>query len=133
MKRPNPLYYTTIGSLITTVRQITGKTEEEAKEYFNMLNKHKNILENKTFKDIAEYVFTTFGNEEVEELWKQSLAIVYDNVRAPLFVLFNEEGYPMPLKDDGTFTGVLYELSKSEEEMKVQVNIEFIFSGEENQ
>ena len=57
-KKLCPLYYTTIGSLVATVMQVTGKTEEEALKYYKNLEKNKKILEEKTFSEIAEYVFT---------------------------------------------------------------------------
>ncbi len=121
-KKLCPLYYTTIGSLVATVMQVTGKSEEEALEYYKFLEKNKKILEEKTFSEIAEYVFTTFGDEKYEEIWKQSLIIVYDDRRSPMFALSDGETV-MPLKKDGAYTGILMEFMKDEP----QVAYEFIF------
>lgn len=126
-KKLCPLYYTTIGSLVATVMQLTGKSEEDALKYYKNLEKNKKILESKTFKEIAEYVFTTFGDEAVEEAWKQSLIIVYDDRRSPMFALSDGETV-MPLKKDGSFTGILMEFNKDEP----RVAAEFIFADDDD-
>lgn len=125
----NPLYHTTIGSLVTTVAMVTGKSEIQSLKYYNLLKKNKQLLEGKTFKELAEYVFTTFGDESVEEQWKGSLVIVFDDFRSPLFTLSDGETI-LPLRPDGMYTGVLLEAVKDEEEVKTAFGIEFIFDEE---
>ena len=129
-KQINPLYHTTIGSLITTVAMVTGKSEIVALKFYNSLKRNKQILENKTFKELAEYIFTTFGDEAVEENWKKSLVIVYDDFRSPLFALSDGEKI-LPLRADGIYTGILYEFTKPEEEVKTAIGVEFIFDDED--
>lgn len=123
----NPLYFTTIGSLITTVMQVTGKTEDDAMKYYTFVKKNaKTVIGDKTFKEIAEYVFTTFGDELAEAAWKSSLVIVYDDIRTPMFALSNGETV-LPLKRDGTYSGILMEFMKEEP----NVAVEFIFDDVE--
>jgi hypothetical protein len=115
-----PLYFTTIGSLITTVMQVTGKSEDDAMKHYSLIKKNaKTVIGDKTFKEIAEYIFTTFGDEAVEATWKNSLVIVYDDVRTPMFALFDGERV-LPLKRDGTYTGILMQLMKEEPNIYVE-------------
>ena len=125
----NPLYFTTIGSLITTVMQVTGKSEDDAMKHYTFVKKNaKTVIGDKTFKEIAEYIFTTFGDEAAEAAWKSSLVIVYDDVRTPMFALFDGERV-LPLKRDGTYTGILMQLMKDDP----NICVEKIFDENENE
>lgn len=118
--KPSPLYTTLIGSIISTVGMVSGKSEIQNRKLFNALKKDKKVLPD-TVEKICDYIFTIHGDENVEEVFKSRTVLVYDeqNVRQPLVCLMtiqttlNDDGdeieYPalMPLDPKGNLYGVM--------------------------
>lgn len=118
--KPSPLYTTLVGSIISTVGMISGKSEIQNRKLFNILKKDKKVLPD-TVEKICDYIFTIHGDENVEEEFKSRTVMVYDesDVRQPLVCLMviqtttNDDGdeieYPalLPLDPKGNLYGVM--------------------------
>lgn len=120
ISKPSPLYSTLIGSVITTVGALSGKSEIQNRKLFNTLKKDPKVLPD-TVEEICDYIFTIHGDENVEEEFKSRTVLVYDeqNIRQPLVCLMsiqttvNDDGdeieYPvlLPLDPNGNLYGVM--------------------------
>jgi hypothetical protein len=118
--KPNELYTTLIGSIISTVGMISGKSEVQNRKLFNLLKKEPKVLPD-TVEKICDYIFTIHGDENVEEEFKSRAVLVYDeqNIRQPLVCFMtiqttlNDDGdeveYPvlLPLDPKGNLYGVM--------------------------
>lgn len=118
--KPNELYATLIGSIISTVGMISGKSEIQNRKLFNALKKDPKVLPD-TVEKICDYIFTIHGDENVEEEFKSRAVLVYDeqNIRQPLVCFMtiqttvNDDGdeveYPvlLPLDPKGALYGVM--------------------------
>ena len=100
-------YRTLVGSVVTTIGIITGKSELQVRKTYNMMKKNKQVIPH-TVAEICEYVWSIFGDDD-KIAARANMVLVYDrlNIRAPLVTLVNENGNIMPLSPDGTFTGIL--------------------------
>jgi len=100
-------YRTLVGSIVTTIGIITGKSELQVRKTYNMMKKNKQVIPH-TVAEICEYVWSIFGDDD-KIAARANMVLVYDrlNIRAPLVTLVNENGNIMPLSPDGTFTGIL--------------------------
>jgi len=136
--KPNELYTTLIGSIITSVGMICGKNEMANRKLFNSISKHKEILNSyDTVEKLCDYIFTIYGDESKEELFKANTCLVYDElgIRMPLVCLFtdvqDEEGnaYPklLPLDPKGNMYGVM----QSFEAGSPNVYMESVYNPEE--
>lgn len=122
-------YRTLVGSIVTTVGIITGKSELQVRKTYNMLKKNKQVIPH-TVAEICEYVWSIFGDDDkISE--RANMVLVYDklNIRAPLVTLVNENGNILPLSPDGTFTGILMTAANGSD----YVGVEFLYTetGEE--
>lgn len=116
-------YRTLVGSIVTTIGIITGKSELQVRKTYNMLKKNKQAIPN-TVAEICEYVWTIFGDgSKIAE--RANMVLVYDklNIRAPLVTLVNENGNIMPLSPDGTYTGILMTAASGSD----YVGVEFLY------
>lgn len=116
-------YRTLVGSIVTTVGIITGKSELQVRKTYNMLKKNKRAIPN-TVAEICDYVWSIFGDDDkIAE--RANMVLVYDklNIRAPLVTLVNENGNIMPLSPDGTFTGILMTAANGSD----YVEVEFLY------
>ena len=118
--KPSLLYNTLIGSIISTVGMISGKSEIQNRKLFNTLKKDPKVLPD-TVEKICDYIFAIHGDENVEEEFKSRAVLVYDeqNIRQPLVCLMsiqttlNDDGdeveYPvlLPLDPNGNLYGVM--------------------------
>ena len=139
--KPNELYTTLIGSIITTVGSISGKSEIQNRKLFNTLKKDSKVLPD-TVEKICDYIFTIHGDENVEEEFKSRAVLVYDeqNIRQPLVcfmtirTMLNDDGdeveYPvlLPLDPKGNLYGVMRAFMSG----SPTVYIEPVFEQEEN-
>lgn len=117
-------YRTLVGSIVTTVGIITGKSELQVRKTYNMLKKNKQVIPS-TVAEICEYVWSIFGDDsKIAE--RANMVLVYDklNIRAPLVTLVNENGNIMPLSPDGTFTGILMTAANGSD----YVGVEFLYN-----
>lgn len=100
-------YRTLVGSIVTTIGIITGKSEQEVRKTYNRLKKNKKNIPY-TVAGICDYVWSVFGdNDKIAA--RANMVLVYDklNIRSPLVTFVNDDGNLMPLSPDGTFTGIL--------------------------
>lgn len=118
--KPNELYTTLIGSIISTVGIISGKSEVQNRKLFNLLKKDSKVLPD-TVEKICDYIFTIHGDENVKEEFKSRAVLIYDeqNIRQPLVCFMtiqttvNDDGdeveYPvlLPLDPKGNLYGVM--------------------------
>lgn len=118
--KPNELYTTLVGSIISTVGMISGKSEIQNRKLFNLLKKDPKVLPD-TVEKLCDYIFTIHGDENVEEEFKSRVVLVYDeqNIRQPLVCFMtiqttvNDDGdeieYPvlLPLDPKGRLYGVM--------------------------
>ena len=139
--KPNELYTTLIGSIITTVGSISGKSEIQNRKLFNTLKKNPKVLPENVEK-IADYIFTIHGDENVEEEFKSRAVLVYDElgIRQPMVCLMviqttlNDDGdeveYPvlLPLDPSGKLHGVMQAFMSG----SPTVYLEPVFEQEEN-
>ena len=94
IKKPDELYTTLIGSIITSVGMISGKTYESNKELFNNLKKDKKILKPyNTVKELCDYIFSIHGRDTVRDLFENGICLCYDepSLRQPLVCFVNEQ------------------------------------------
>lgn len=140
MSKPNPLYTTLIGSIITSVGMICGKSEIQNRKLFTTLNKNKITLKPyDTVEKLCDYIFAIHGDKAKEELFKSKTCLVYDEagIRMPLVCLFtyvqDEEGnlYPKLLPLDPK--GYLYGVMQSFEAGSPNVFMESVFDKEETE
>lgn len=125
----NPLYYTLVGSIITTIGILTGKSEIQNKKLYQDLNKHKQILK-PTVQEITDYIWTIYGNDELIKL-RANIVLVYDKlgVRVPMVTLINPETETLlPLKQNGEFTGIL----KVANEGRDYIGVEYLYDEDGN-
>lgn len=117
-------YRTLVGSIVTTIGIITGKTEQQVRKTYNMLKKNKQDIPN-TVSEICEYVWSIFGNDDMIAE-RANMVLVYDtlNIRSPLVTLVSENGNIMPLSPNGTFTGILMTAAKGSD----YVGVEFLYN-----
>lgn len=100
-------YRTLVGSIVTTIGIITGKSEQEVRKTYNHLKKNKKNIPY-TVAEICNYVWSIFGDDDKIAV-RAKMVLVYDklNIRSPLVTFVNENGNLMPLSPDGIFTGIL--------------------------
>jgi len=117
-------YRTLVGSIVTTIGIITGKSELQVRKTYNMLKKNKQVIPN-TVAEICEYVWSFFGDDD-KIAGRANMVLVYDklNIRAPLVTLTNENGNIMPLSPDGTFTGILMTAAAGSD----YIGVEFLYN-----
>lgn len=117
-------YRTLVGSIVTTIGIITGKSELQVRKTYNMLKKNKQVVPD-TVAEICDYVWSIFGDDS-KIAARANMVLVYDtlNIRAPLVTLVNEEGNIMPLSPDGTFTGILMTAANGSD----YVGVEFLYN-----
>lgn len=117
-------YRTLVGSIVTTIGIITGKSELQVRKMYNRLKKNKQIIPN-TVAEICKYIWNIFGDDNKIEA-RANMVLVYDtlNIRSPLVTLVNEEGNILPLSPDGTFTGILMTAAKGSD----YVEVEFLYN-----
>lgn len=117
-------YRTLVGSIVTTIGIISGRSELEVRMMYNRLKKNKKSIPN-TVEEICNYVWSIFGNDDKFEA-RANMVLVYDklNIRSPLVTLVNENGNIMPLSPDGTFTGILMSASAGSD----SVGVEYLFN-----
>lgn len=122
-------YRTLVGSIVTTIGIITGKSEHNVRKMYNRLKKDKKEFPN-TVSEICNYVWSIFGDDD-KIAARANMVLVYDklNIRSPLVTFVSENGNIMPLSPDGTFTGILMSASAGSD----SVGVEFLFTetGEE--
>lgn len=117
-------YRTLVGSIVTTIGIITGKTEQQVRKTYNMLKKNKQDIPN-TVSEICDYVWSIFGNDDMIAE-RANMVLVYDtlNIRSPLVTLVGENGNIMPLSPNGVFTGILMTAAKGSD----YVGVEFLYN-----
>lgn len=100
-------YRTLVGSIVTTIGIITGKSELQVRKIYNLLKKNKQVIPH-TVSEICDYVWSIFGDDD-KIAARANMVLVYDklNIRAPLVTLVNENGNIMPLSPNGALTGIL--------------------------
>lgn len=116
-------YRTLVGSIVTTIGIITGKSELQVRKTYNMLKKNKKVIP-RTVSEICDYIWSIFGDDDKIEA-RANMVLVYDklNIRAPLVTLVNEAGNIMPLSPNGNFTGILMSAASGSN----YVGVEFLF------
>jgi len=117
-------YRTLVGSIVTTIGIITGKSELEVRKMYNRLKKNKKDIPN-TVAEICNYVWSIFGDDD-KIASRANMVLVYDklNIRAPLVTLVNEEGYTLPLSPDGNYTGILMSAAAGSD----YIGVEFLYN-----
>lgn len=117
-------YRTLVGSIVTTIGIITGKSEQQVRKTYNMLKKNKQVILN-TVAEICEYVWSIFGDDDMIAA-RANMVLVYDklNIRSPLVTLVNDEGNILPLSPGGTFTGILLTAAAGSD----YVEVEFLYN-----
>lgn len=117
-------YRTLVGSIVTTIGIITGKSEQEVRKMYNRLKKNKKDIPN-TVAEICNYVWSIFGDDD-KIASRANMVLVYDklNIRAPLVTFVNENGNIMPLSPDGNFTGILMSASTGSD----SIGVEYLFN-----
>lgn len=117
-------YRTLVGSIVTTVGIITGKSELQVRKTYNLLKKNKQVIPN-TVAEICDYVWSIFGDDNMIAE-RANMVLVYDklNVRAPLVTLVNEDGNILPLSPNGMYTGILMTANKGSD----YIGVEFLYN-----
>lgn len=117
-------YRTLVGSIVTTIGIITGKSELQVRKTYNILKKNKQVIPN-TVAEICEYVWSIFGDDN-KIAARANMVLVYDklNIRAPLVTLVSEDGNIMPLNPNGTYTGILTTANRGSD----YVEVEFLYN-----
>lgn len=128
--RDSVLSETLIGSIITSIGILSGRTIEEDYKLFNTLKRNKQVLEGKnTVESLVEYVNTIFGkSEDRKPLANLVLVSDLNDIYTPLVTIAvdidDENGGVLPLRQSGARTGILSQLGKE------NIQIEFIFDEE---
>lgn len=117
-------YRTLVGSIVTTIGIITGKSELQVRKTYNMLKKNKQVIPN-TVAEICDYVWSIFGDDDKIDA-RANMVLVYDklNIRAPLVTLVNEDGNIMPLSPSGIYTGILMTAASGSD----YVGVEYLYN-----
>jgi len=122
-------YKTLVGSIVTTIGIITGKSELQVRKMYNNLKKDKKALP-ETVAGICNYLWSIYG-DDAHKAARSNMVLVYDklNIRTPLVTLVNEDGNILPLRPDGKYTGILMTAAAGSE----YVDVEFLYDeiGEE--
>ena len=101
------LYSTLIGSIVTSVGIVNGKTRSDMYELFRKLKARKKTLPT-TIEELVEHVIKQF-DENGDRLKYANLVLIYDNrqIFTPLVTLTTSEGDLLPLAKDGMYYGIL--------------------------
>lgn len=118
-------YRTLVGSIVTTIGIITGKSELQVRKMYNRFKKNKQVVPN-TVSEICKYIWNIFGGNDSNIAVRANMVLVYDklNIRAPLVTLVNNDGNILPLSPDGSFTGILMTAAAGSE----YVNVEYLYN-----
>lgn len=122
-------YRTLVGSIVTTIGIITGKSELQVRKMYNNLKKDKKLLPD-TVAGICNYVWSIFGDDSVKAA-RSNMVLVYDklNIRTPLVTLVNEEGNILPLNPNGKYTGILMTAAAGSD----YIDVEFLYDENGNE
>ena len=107
------LYATLVGSIVTCVGLLKGKTIHDNWEEFNKLKKNKKSLPN-TVAEIVNYVDALYGDAPLLPCFKQRLVLVYavNEFYAPMVAIATPEGEIAPISPDGMYYGILGHIGK---------------------
>lgn len=122
-------YRTLVGSIVTTIGIITGKSELQVRKMYINLRKYKKALPD-TVAGICNYVWSIFGDDSVKAA-RSNMVLVYDklNIRTPLVTLVNEEGNILPLSPNGKYTGILMPAAAGSD----YIDVEFLYDENGNE
>lgn len=101
------LYSTLMGSIVTSVGIVNGKTRADIYKLFKTLkSKRKNLPT--TIEELVEHVIKQF-DEDGNRLKYKNFVLIYDNrqIFTPLVTLTTDEGDLLPLAKDGMYYGIL--------------------------
>lgn len=110
----NAMYFSCLGSCITTVAKLAQKTEKEIMDIFPQLQHNRDFAKSKNVKEGVEWLFNYF---DVREDFKKYIVLVYDErgIFTPIITLCIDGENFLPLDKSGTRFGVLgYEDAKME-------------------
>lgn len=101
------LYSTLIGSIVTSVGIVNGKTRSDMNKLFNALKAKRKTLPT-TIEELVEFVIKQF-DPDGNRLKYANLVLIYDNrqIFTPLVTLTTSEGDLLPLAKDGMYYGIL--------------------------
>lgn len=99
--RLDPLYNSSIGSVVATISILTGHSPEDARQLFMKMRKLGNKLPCKTIRDLCDYVYAQYGYAE-ERPYDYQIVLVWDSLgaRSPM-VTFIKDGHLMPIDPKG--------------------------------
>lgn len=124
-KKEDALLYTTpIGTIVSTVGILNGKTEKENVAYMKKLIKEQeeNVKFPNTIIDIVNYVWEDYGKGNHSLRADMVLLTDTDNIRSPMISFINNEQI-MPLSPEGLAYGILGCALEGRE----NVNIEYLY------
>lgn len=125
-KKEEALLYTTpIGTIVSTVGILNGKTEKENLDYMKSLIKKQEEKAEfpNTVIDIVNYVWDDYGKGEHSLRANVVLITDTDNIRSPMVTFINEDQL-MPLSPEGLAYGILGCALEGRE----NVNIEYLYN-----
>lgn len=128
-RRPDPLYNSLIGSIITTVCILTKHSREDARVLFYQMLKNASNLPCNTPREITEYVYNELGHPDMP--YKEKIVLITDdtNVRSPM-ASFVVEDRLMPIRKAG-FTEI--NLLTLAAQGRDWISIESMFEEEDEQ
>lgn len=124
-KKEEALLYTTpIGTIVSTVGILNGKTEKENLNYMKKLIKKQEEKAEfpNTIIDIVNYVWDDYGKGDHSLRADTVLLTDTDNIRSPMVTFINEDQL-MPLSPEGLAYGILGCALEGRE----NVNIEYLY------
>ena len=102
-----PFYMSLIGSIVTSVSMLSGKTYECAEEYYNELCKNKKWFKGKSVLDICNKAWSDLGNGN--KSIRSHLGLFYDerNILTPMVAVCDKDGFPLPNNPSGKPYGII--------------------------
>ena len=119
------LYGSLLGSCIVSIGKLSGKTEKDLLQKFDILKKDAAFAQSKNVIEACDYLIRYF---EMDEKYKDNLILVYDedNVYTPLVTL-EIDGQILALDPNNTPLGILAHLDKD------SVYFEYIYREEDTE
>lgn len=102
-----PFDLSLVGSIVTSVSMISGKTYDDAEQYYNELCKNKKWFKGKSVLDICNKTWSDLGNGN--KSIRSHLGLFYDerNILTPMVAVCDKDGFPLPNNPSGKPYGII--------------------------
>lgn len=101
-----PFDLSLVGSIVAATAMISGKTYEEAEQFYKSIKNKK--LKCETVMKYTNYVWDNFGRSSNKQL-RSHLGLFYDerDILTPMVAVCDKDGFPLPNNPSGKPYGII--------------------------